>query len=192
MDFDSVITKGGDEGYTSLGIHGRVSKGGDVVSLLGEADELQVRIGWVILHAQQREFSLYDSSDIDGYQQLGILQDISTQSTEISKQLWQFMGSIATGVEVKNNLQQLEEWSSAWMPTERITQFSIPGEQDDLISMSAHSARTQARKVEREIIRGLLPASSAKPVQEYMRDLTREWLPWFNRLSDYYYLLTTL
>lgn len=189
-NFTTVITKGGDEGYTSLGPHGRLSKGHSLVSLLGEIDELQVRVGWIIFHAQRDEDSLYSEGDIEGYQHLGFLQDIKTQNTAISKQLWKFMGGLSAASFTLNNLQQLEEWCRGWLPTEAPKGFSIPGKHDDLIAMSAHSARTQARKVERELVRMLLPANY--PFPREMTDLVHEWTPWFNRLSDYYYLITTL
>jgi len=182
-NFNSIITKGGDEGYTFLG-GCKLSKGDNLASLLGETDELQVRMGWVIFHAQRQESFIYDESDIDGYDQLGMLQDISFQSTALSEQLWKFMGELATGEEVNNNLNQLEEWCQGWMPDERINHFVIPGKQNDLIAMSAHSARTQARKVEREMVKNLQNLEIKSSLQR--------WMPWMNRLSDYYYLITML
>jgi cob(I)alamin adenosyltransferase len=192
FNFNTIITKGGDEGFTSVGSAGRMSKGSGLPSILGELDELQVRIGWGIFHARRDEDFLYSEGDINGYQRLGILQDISLQGNAISKKLWKFMGGLSFPEQEhpKPNLQQLEEWCEDLLPTEPPREFSIPGLRDDLIAMSAHSVRTQARKVERELVGMLLP--SDYPFSQEMTDLLREWLPWFNRLSDYYYLITLL
>lgn len=161
---DRIVTRGGDQGQTSLGDGSRVSKDCPRIEAMGTVDELNAHLGILEYHIRNDlNFSgIY--SDIQRIQSclFDLGADICIPDTgrpdSITEQavLW-----------LENCIELLRRSQP------ELRSFVLPG--GSLISAQAHLARTVARRAERRLI-------SLDP-------FPAEGLRFLNRLSDYFFVL---
>ena len=162
-----VYTKTGDKGETSLVGGSRVLKSDLQIDLYGEVDELNSRIGLLVVHT-------------DDDKAVVLLRKIQSCLFDLGSNL-----ACEEEKKEKFNLPQLAENEvkeieseidriNAYLP--ELKNFILPG--GSVASSFAHLCRTSCRRVERLLVgfssQGELPAFSL----EYM-----------NRLSDYFFVL---
>ncbi|MAE72927.1 MAG: ATP:cob(I)alamin adenosyltransferase [Bdellovibrionaceae bacterium] len=165
-----IYTKTGDEGKTSLVNGERVSKTHKRLAAYGAVDELNSRLGLLILSLQQN----------------ALLEDLSPTLVEIQNQLFN-LGSHwacppsdwvqklpAIKAENISSLEaQMDQWNTE-LPALR--EFILPGGSEP--AAHAHLARTQCRLAERLALE-----------IEDLADEQKGGLVFLNRLSDYFFVL---
>lgn len=156
---DTIVTRGGDAGETSLGDGSRVSKADARVVLLGEVDELNSWIGVVLAHAPgdtvraTLEGAQHDLFDLGGalcFPGAPVLSEAHVARLD------------AAAIALNAGLPPLKE-------------FILPGGAPLLSFL--HVARTVARRVERAAV-GFLGDDPA----------AENAVPYLNRLSDYLFI----
>jgi len=161
MRITKVITKGGDDGQTSLGNGERVSKNHLRIHAIGAADKLNSVIGWTSSEAKN-----------------GIKDNLE----KIQQDLFNLGGELAVP---GSDLQLLQFTRLEWLETESekmnkilppLKEFVLPGGSE--FSSRIHIARTECRDTERTLV--------ALGEVETVPDLHRHYL---NRLSDYLFIL---
>ena len=161
MRITKVITKGGDDGQTSLGNGERVSKNHLRVHAIGAVDKLNSVIGWTRSVAKN-----------------AIKDDLE----KIQQDLFNLGGELAVP---GSDLELLQITRLEWLETESekmnktlppLKEFILPGGSE--LSSRIHIARTECRDSERTLV--------ALGEVETVPDLHRHYL---NRLSDYLFIL---
>jgi len=158
-----IHSKTGDMGETSVLNGKRLSKNDLLIHFLGEADELNSRLGLVkAMHTDDctRQF-------IEEIQKK--LMKFMSHISDIENEKYYFTEDEITVLE--NEIDRLSE------KTKRIDQFVIPGK--NILEAQIHLARTAARKTERIFF----------AVNE-QRHLCQNAAAYINRLSDYLFVLS--
>ncbi|MDI6653634.1 cob(I)yrinic acid a,c-diamide adenosyltransferase [Gluconobacter japonicus] len=161
---DRIVTRGGDQGQTSLGDGSRVSKDCARIEAMGTVDELNALLGVLEYHVRMDGNTSSISSDIRQIQSclFDLGADLCIPDTGRPPAL----------------TEKAVFWIEACIERLRIAQpelrsFILPG--GSLISAHAHLARTVTRRAERRLI-------SLEP-------MPAEGLRFLNRLSDYFFVL---
>jgi len=158
-----VITKTGDKGETGLGDGSRVSKSHTLVCFLGEIDELNSYLGRVISSCNKDELVLELQS---------IQQDLFNMGGEVS------MPNSELDLLIEDRVVFLEtrvNYFNEKLPP--LEEFILPG--GDEFCSKVHVLRAICRRVERYCVIAM---------EEGVK--TRFWLPYLNRLSDYFFVLS--
>lgn len=178
LEFDTVTTRGGDSGQTSMMNGSREYKDHIMFSVIGEMDMLQSMIGYarVLAHDAIRD---------------------TFHLREIQADLWTAMGTLNVFKDdaVFDNIAHLkdadvdriEKWQKGLMKSASIPQeFITPGDNEGPVGAYLHVVRTQVRKCERELVSWIrAPSTYGKPYQELY--VVQKYL---NRLSDYIFVVS--
>lgn len=183
-----IYTKTGDKGTTSLYDGSRRPKSDTHFEVLGSMDELSSRIG-ILVALTNQEIPLLRKIQ-------RTLQDFNSHIAtikKVGKRLPMFELNIVT--ELEEAIDEMEKLNS------KLTKFIIPGvNQDDA---QAHMCRTQARTVERSLIRLLenykdqekrILQINQNQLDTTLIEITTFTIPevilvYINRLSDYFFVL---
>lgn len=168
-----IYTRSGDKGKTSLFDGSRVDKFDERINLLGEIDELNARIGDLVVALNQNE--LLDFKEIEFLEKLqSLLFDLGGEianpklSEEKYKNFSEYVLNMETYMdEIDKDLPELQN-------------FILPGGSNE--SSKAHLCRTQARKTERLLIN----FQDTSTYSEYKNETANQFL---NRLSDYFFVI---
>jgi cob(I)alamin adenosyltransferase len=160
---DRVVTKGGDNGETSLGDGTRVSKADQRIEAMGAVDEANASIGVLRIHTRNR--ATEDS----------MLARIQNDLFDVGADLC-VPGTSGDRLRVTDiavaRLEAEVEGMNAELP--KLKSFLLPGGTD--AAAFAHMARATARRAERAVV----AVDDVNPVvQRYL-----------NRLSDHLFVLT--
>lgn len=166
MEKSRLYTGGGDHGETSLCGGQRVRKDSLRLDAYGTVDEFSAFLGVVIADPQCPD-------------------DIRSQLLTIQNLLFDIGCILATDPTGPQYTKPIDETEIKWLETRidaldaatpKIREFVLPG--GTPTAAHTHVARTVCRRAERRI----LALSAAEPVPESI-------LIWFNRLSDYLFIL---
>ena len=177
INFDSVTTRGGDKGQTSLFSGQRVSKSAGSVEAIGQIDELQSLIGVVSCFlpysALQKLLGLHD----------------------IQRDLYDSMSCLASGTDheyyfsfpSERRVEILEQNMHFLMKSTNIPQkFVIPGEKGIKVSALLDFARTVCRRAESRMVKYI--REDSKPFKVDYDDLHGIQV-YLNRLSDVLFVM---
>jgi cob(I)alamin adenosyltransferase len=159
---DRVVTKGGDNGETSLGDGSRVSKSDRRIEALGAVDEANASIGVVRLHTRSRpvEDAMLARMQNDLFD---VGADLCVPGSGLDR--------LRVTAAALNRLETEVETMNEALPA--LTSFILPGGTD--AAAFAHVARVAARRAERAVV----AVDDVNPiVQRYL-----------NRLSDHLFVL---
>ncbi len=176
-----IYTKTGDQGETSLYSGGRVWKDDPLMEAIGNADELNSQIGYIIAALETAAFEHFQEN---------ALKDIKKQLFIIQHALFDMGAAIATP-ETKAGKTQLnktrfnhkateilEKWIDQMdLELAPLKKFILPGGHP--IAAATHVARCICRRLERSCI----------PCKLH-QDINGEILQYINRLSDYLFTLS--
>jgi cob(I)alamin adenosyltransferase len=163
----SLYTRGGDKGETSLYGASRVPKDSPRVDAYGTIDELNSCIGAAIADCRHEEVS----------RPLKRIQaELFTAGADLAAELGAEGGARVPRIEKKDTaqLEKLVDELQGKLP--RLTSFILPG--GSRLSSSLHLARAVCRRAERRVVT-LSRAEKINP----------EIVPFFNRLSTYLFNL---
>jgi cob(I)alamin adenosyltransferase len=169
VEKSTIYTKGGDQGMTSLLGGRRVTKYHQKIESYGTVDELMAHT------ALLRDMT--DDEKIKS-QLLVVLDRLMSAASIIA----------ADGEELPANMPELSEKDVQFLEESidlmdhilpPLRSFILPG--GDASSSQAHVARTVCRRAERNILK----LNEAEPVDAII-------IKYFNRLSDYYFLLARM
>jgi len=161
-----IYTKVGDDGSTSLFGGERVSKSNDRVEAYGSLDELNSFVG-VLMEFVQDESILSDLEIIQNK-----LFNIGSHLATIDEKYEQYLPAL--NEDMVNMLEERIDLMSDMLPV--MKEFILPGGSKAVAF--CHVARTQCRKVERNVVR----------LSDQDRKLERIII-YLNRLSDYFFVL---
>ena len=163
MRISKVTTRTGDEGKTSLGNGDRVSKDHPVIDFMGEVDELNSQIGLAI--------SVCDDEQL--------IRDLSSVQQDLFN-----LGGEACMPNLELNLldsdrvefldKKIYGYNDELPP---LKEFILPG--GNIFCAHLHICRAISRRVERACVK-----ITNKETKE------KKWLPYLNRLSDYFFVLS--
>lgn len=165
-----IYTKKGDKGETSLWNGKRVKKSSSTIRVLGEMDELTVRIGNLAVYIPGNKLLRRMQSEI---------QNINTHvatPTKISRGL-----PALDKLLVKDMEREIDEMTSA-LP--KLTVFIIPCQSP--VDSLVHLCRTQARKAETHLV----DESLSRFEEDGLEELDSTALETINRMSDYFFTLS--
>lgn len=158
-----VTTKRGDGGLTSLYGAARLAKHHPLIKVIGSLDEIQVVIGLLVTKLKNRRLLAEQRAQQQCIYRL--MADIANAKALNKKQYQDY-------------LQELEQRQTAWLKKTAIkNRFVVPGQNE--LEIVCHIIRVRTRSVERL----LSEYSSRYPKLKLL-------LPYFNRLSDYYFILS--
>lgn len=162
---DKVVTRGGDEGHTSLGDGTRLAKDALRIEALGAVDEANAAIGVLRLHL--------DAGSPDGV----LLQRIQNGLFDIGGDLC-MPGEMGNTLRIDGRLLAiLDEAIETIAATQKpLDSFVLPG--GSAGAAQAHVVRTVVRRAERRVV-------SLAAVEPVNPEVTRA----LNRLSDYAFVL---
>lgn len=174
MKKSKIYTRSGDKGETSLVSGTRTRKSDLRISMYGEVDELNSRIGWalslirgsadyqrVVERLEQIQSSLFDLGS-------------NLACEEVKRSEWK-LPQVTAG-----NVQALEiEIDEMDLVLEPLKTFILPGGHQRAAAI--HLCRTCARSVERKMVDFKL---------EIGEELPDNGLEFINRLSDYFFVLS--
>lgn len=161
---NSITTKKGDTGSTSLGDGTRVGKDNLRIELNGELDELTACIG--LCKAASGQAEPYTTVQ----QQLMAIMGIVAKPSALL--------AVAQKERIAAALTQMENEINHWGQSSGSFAFVFPG--NDLADAALHMARTKARTCERRMV----ALSKTEPVAAIL-------LTYLNRLSDYLFVLAS-
>ncbi len=162
---DTVVTRGGDGGQTSLGDGSRVDKDSARIEAIGAVDEANAAIGLLRLHC---------AADPDADAMLGRIQN---DLFDVGADLCAPEGPrqrLRVGEAAVLRLEREVEAMNAALPA--LTSFVLPG--GSAGSAHAHLARTVARRAERRVV-----------ALAHGETVTTAMLRFLNRLSDHLFVL---
>tara|TARA_B100001996_G_scaffold377319_1_gene359767 strand:- start:739 stop:1281 length:543 start_codon:yes stop_codon:yes gene_type:complete len=161
MRVSKVTTKTGDKGQTDLGDGTRVSKNNLRIELIGSIDHLNSIVGWSLLVVNTKI-----RKDLQSIQQdlFNIGAELSIPDSSLN--LMKDVRLIWLDKEIKKINSELPP----------LKEFILPGGSE--LSSRIHIARTECRKVERNLV-------SFGDTEK----LNQIHLIYFNRLSDYFFVL---
>lgn len=173
MNKSKIYTFTGDTGSTGLVSGTRVSKSDERISLYGEVDELNSRIGLVISFMRKEK---------DYAREINFLEEIQASLFDLGSNL-----AIESGKRAEwklptvsaDRVKQLEaeiDWMDAGL--DPLKNFILPG--GTIVASSIHLCRTSARTVERKMV-GF--------AQNTGEEMPEHSLKFVNRLSDYFFVL---
>ena len=163
IEFDMVVTRGGDTGMTSLYTGERVRKGSVLIDTIGQIDTLNAYIGVV----RSKDLRKYDKNILE----------------EIQHHLYVIMGVIAGSGQPFNpgNVEFLDRKIRLYMKHCKIPNVFINFGSDSL-SAELNLLRAKTRDVERTNVNysdKCIWGNNLKHIYEY-----------FNRLSDLFYVMS--
>ncbi len=171
---DQIVTKSGDSGLTSINPNKRISKNSNIVKLLGDLDELNAYIG--TLKADLFIINTNENS----------LESVNAWITTIQHTLFDIGGAICSedmGIFDAKAVLFLEEIiHEINQDLPPLKEFVLPG--GSQLGAKAHVSRTVCRRAERSLI-NLIENNS-----EYKKYQTSAILPYINRLSDFFFVLS--
>lgn len=164
-----VYTRGGDKGMTHLAGGKRVSKMSLRIHAIGDVDELNAVLGWVVMAARNEKKLVELGNKLTRIQnelfnlgaQLAVLHEDRRENTPLVHQ--------ADIVRLESEIDKMNET----LP--ELTSFILPGGGE--ISARLHLARTVCRRAERSIL-ALMQNEELDNVE----------LPYLNRLSDWLFV----
>ena len=171
---DRIVTKSGDSGLTSINPNKRISKNSNVVKFLGDLDELNAYIGTL----KADLFIINSTEDSQG--------DIYGWITRIQHTLFDIGGTISSeDMEVFDEkavifLEEIIHEINQDLPP--LKEFVLPG--GSQLGAKAHVSRTVCRRAERSLIK----LTENNP--EYKKYQKSAVLPYINRLSDFFFVLS--
>ena len=162
MRISKVSTRKGDKGRTSLGTGERVDKDHPVVEFMGEVDELNSQIGLSISFCENESLIRELSSIQQDLFNIGGEASLLNSDLNLLKE--DRLDFLELNIKKYNeNLPPLKE-------------FILPG--GNQFCAQLHINRAVSRRVERACV-----ALSSEGVS------VKNWLPYLNRLSDYFFVL---
>jgi cob(I)alamin adenosyltransferase len=169
-EFETVITKGGDKGETSLYSGERVLKYSPEIETVGTIDSLSSYLGIV-------RFKTKHDKHIHAIQQK-LMNGMSVIATKKDSEFYNQIPKIES-----QDIINLEKWSDKILKDVEIPQrFIIPGEINE-ISAYIDYARSLCRNAEREIVKFIRSSTNLEWEDVF---LVQRYL---NRLSDYLFIL---
>ncbi|MFT6835819.1 MAG: cob(I)alamin adenosyltransferase [Francisellaceae bacterium] len=156
-----IYTKTGDKGTTALSDAKRVSKSSSIFNAIGDIDELNSHIGWLILKTKN-------------------IQETYDQLTQVQHLLFNLGGELSfpsMSSISEENVILIEKWvdeMNQHLPS--LKEFILPG--GSYLSAKTHICRSICRRAERSII------STHED-----SDISDHILSFINRLSDYLFVL---
>ncbi len=154
-----ITTKTGDKGQTGLGDGSRVSKTSARIMAIGDVDELNATIGFLV--------TLVDD------------EQIGTHLKQIQNDLFDLGSMLAVpGYSVMDSsyIEALEQWAeSIHQQIEPLQEFILPG--GATASAYCHFCRTVCRRAERQVLQVDVDELLSLPIQ------------YLNRLSDVLFIL---
>lgn len=168
VKLDTIVTRGGDRGETSLADGSRVAKHHPRVAVFGALDETNAAIGFLRVVCSDR-------SDID--RELAQIQnDLFDLGADLAAPPEAGRASRLTDAYVERLDSIAATWNASLAP---LTSFILPGGTE--AAARAHLARTATRRAERELV-ALAETTTVSPVV----------IPYVNRLSDAMFILARL
>ena len=173
---DRIVTKSGDSGLTSINPNKRISKNSNIVNFLGDLDELNAYIG--TLKADLFIINPTENS----------LEVIYTWITTIQHTLFDIGGAICTeDMEIFDekaviSLEEIIHEINQGLPP--LKEFVLPG--GSQLGAKAHVSRTVCRRAERSLV------NLIENNPEYKKYKKSSILPYINRLSDFFFVLSRL
>lgn len=170
-EFETVITKGGDKGETSLYSGERTLKYSPEIEAVGVIDNLTSYLGVI-------RYCVPSKSDTIDTIQKRLMNAMSVIATKKDSELYDSIPKIT-----KKDILHLEKWSAKILKTVNIPQrFIIPGE---ISEASAHIdfSRSLCRTAEREIVK-FIRSSTGLAWNDIF--LVQNYL---NRLSDFLFII---
>jgi len=171
FDFETVITKGGDKGETSLYSGERVLKYSERIEAIGVIDNLFSYLGIIrhVIEDKQRQLRIIQTNLMNGMSVIA-----TTNDSDLYKEIPKIK---------EKDIHLLEKWSSKILKKVDIPQrFIVPG---DVNKESAHIdySRSLCRTAEREVVKFIRSSTGLEwndifLVQRYL-----------NRLSDFLFIL---
>jgi cob(I)alamin adenosyltransferase len=162
---DTVVTRGGDRGETSLGDGARVRKDAPRIEAIGAVDETNAAIGMLRLATQ---------GEPDADAMLARIQndlfDVGADLSVPGDPGDRLRLTDAPGARLESEIKAM----NAALP--KLTSFVLPG--GNLGAAYAHMARTTARRAERAVVRLAAEEQTNAALVRYM-----------NRLSDHLFVL---
>lgn len=156
---DRIVTRGGDQGMTSLGDGARIRKDDPLIEAMGTVDELNAVIGLLCLHWAS------------GREDLARIQNILF---DLGAVLCIPLREVSAGF-AEDGLAWLEDRLALLRDNQTpLTSFVLPGGSEG--ASWAHLARTVTRRAERCVV--ILEDARLLPVAMFL-----------NRLSDYFFVL---
>ena len=168
-DFDSITTRGGDTGQTSIADGSRRPKDDLLIEMLGEVDELHAALG--MLKAALPDLSRRDEID---WVEHCLLRIGGMLAVPPSHEYWSKLNRVDDG-----DIGKLESWQKEVMDRLKLpTVFITYG--DSETGARADMARAICRRTERHIVRLIRERAMTElaPAQRFL-----------NRLSDYLFVL---
>ena len=162
-----IYTRGGDEGYTSLGNGKRVAKYSDRPSAYGAVDEANAAIGLARIEAVARVDAMLSMIQNDLFD---VGADLCTPDEENPK----YPPLRITQTQVDRLETEIDKMNDQLTP---LSSFILPG--GSKLAALLHNARTIVRRAEREIV--LLNS------KEQINALAVKYI---NRLSDHLFVLS--
>ena len=173
---DRIVTKSGDSGSTSINPNKRISKNSNIVKFLGDLDELNAYIGTL----KADLFIIYQTENS--------LEAIYTWITTIQHTLFDIGGAICSeDLEIFDEkavifLEEIIQEINQDLPP--LKEFVLPG--GSQLGAKAHVSRTVCRRAERSLI------NLIENNPEYKKYQNGSVLPYINRLSDFFFVLSRL
>lgn len=165
-----IYTRTGDRGETGI-IGGRVKKNSTLIEAIGNLDELNAHIGQLVS-------TITESRNKDKYKdELETLAKIQSLIFSIGSLLAGSKISIDLEIEVKEIEDKIDQIELQLTPLQN---FILPG--GSQISSKVHITRAVCRRCERRII-----DIKEEKIREFV-----DILKFFNRLSDYLFVLSRL
>jgi len=172
-------TKTGDTGKTSLWDGQRDDKSDDIIMLLGEMDELSVRIGTLCIEIKL----LGDKNDVDLNDVVvflrkiqRIIQDMNTHMASPTKDPSKLPNIDSS---IVNDMESLIDIYTDKLP--KLTSFIIPCQ--NRADAACHMCRVQARKSERYLVNCM--SSKLSNINPSIQII-------LNRMSDYFFTLSRM
>ncbi|ABQ30745.1 MULTISPECIES: cob(I)yrinic acid a,c-diamide adenosyltransferase [Acidiphilium] len=168
VKLDTIVTRGGDRGETSLADGSRVAKSHRRIAVFGALDEANTAIGFLRvacagLPAVDRVLAAIQNDLFDIGAELAAPPDPARPSRLTETYLARLDSAAA-------------DWNARLAP---LTSFILPGGTE--AAARAHLARTAARRAERELV--------ALAAEAGVSDIP---IPYLNRLSDVMFILARL
>lgn len=174
MKKSKIYTRSGDKGETSLVSGTRTRKSDLRISMYGEVDELNSRIGWAL--SLIRGSTEYQSV-VERLERIqSSLFDLGSNLAceEIKRTEWKLPQVTAENVQaLENDIDEMD------LVLEPLKNFILPGGHQR--GAAIHLCRTSARSVERKMVDFKL---------EIGEELPDNGLEFINRLSDYFFVLS--
>lgn len=189
MKLSKIYTRTGDLGSTSLVGGVRVSKDCERIEAYGTVDELSSHLGLLRAYINEEAKMPYESSSV--FNNLAeyilhiqnILFSISTYLATDTQQTPLYSSAKFESSEIDTLEQQIDILNST-LP--ELDSFVLPGE--SIAAAQCHVCRTVCRRAERRII-SLKKTLCNEDVNDYTTEFNVHILFFFNRLSDYLFVL---